>query len=98
MKTSTELQAEKIANAAGVQLDMSKNRFVITKEILMNLILKTENNGYVRGSNNRLCNGCEKVIKAEKFRRFNKPDEIWDFCEDCPRSKIIMKAGQKKWQ
>lgn len=91
MRTNEQIRAELLAKAAGVVLDLEKNRFVISNEMLTKLVNKISRLEYVRGWNEEKCAGCQNKSVKRLFRPYEQPDLVWDFCENCARRKHLMK-------
>lgn len=83
--------AESLAKAAGVELNLSKQTFVIKRDSLIKLILGIHNNEYKRGMNDQLCLGCKSKMQNHATRPYGTPSKVWDFCAGCPHKKIIKK-------
>lgn len=84
-------RAKRLATAAGVSLDMSKTRFVMSKDTLVQLLNTVSVNEYVRGWNNQVCAGCRKKSEKDMQRPFAEPDKTYNFCGHCPKKVILMK-------
>lgn len=84
-------RARRLASAAGIELNTSKSRFVMSLETLVNLINGVAANEYIRGWNNQICAGCQMKKSRDLQRPFKTPDMTYDFCDCCHKKEILMK-------
>lgn len=84
-----------LSKAAGVPLNMSKQRFIIDRETMIKLVMGIHHNEYFRGINNQICTGCREMIQRHVSRGFEDSDRTWKFCANCPRKQIIKEVYKK---